>query len=78
MARETVRIEQLRLRLPGLSMEQARRFGQEVARQVAEGLPAEGRHTRMGAAQVRVHSPASAPRDQLARNVALRILESLR
>ena len=78
MAHETVRIGQLRLRVPGLSVEQARQFGQEVARHVAEGLPAEGPEARLGAARVRVQAAAGVPRDRLARDVARRILESLR
>jgi hypothetical protein len=54
MARDTVRIEELRLRVPGLSAEQARALALNVAQRVADGLPADGPARRLGALHLRV------------------------
>jgi hypothetical protein len=77
MRGETARIHDLHLRVPGLQREEAGRFGQEVARRVAEGLPS-GRTLELGALDLRVQVAAGTPRERLAEVVAERILVGLR
>jgi len=76
MRGERARIHDLHLRVPGLNREEAGRFGREVARRVAEGLPP-GRRLELGALDLRVRVPAGTPRDRLAKLVADRILVGL-
>jgi len=78
MASETIRIEELHLRVPGLSREEARRLAEDVARLVAEALPASGRSERLGALDIRTSIPSATPRDRLASLIAGSILEKLR
>jgi hypothetical protein len=78
VARETVRIEELRLRIPGLSVEEARQVGQNIARHLADAIPAHGKTERLGALVVRTEIPAGTPREQLAGAIARAILENLR
>jgi hypothetical protein len=76
MRSETARIHNLHLRVPGLNREEAMRFGNEVARRVAEGLP-RGRTLELGALDLKVRVPAGTPKDRLAQVVADRILVGL-
>lgn len=77
MASESVRIDELRLRIPGLSLEEARRLGDEVAHRVANGLEDHGRIEQLGALDLRLHIPAGTPRAQLAQRIAQIILSTL-
>ena len=77
MARETIRIEELRLRIPGLSVEEARQVGQSIAQHLAESIPASGRTEHLGALVMRTAIPAGTPREQLAGVIARAILENL-
>jgi hypothetical protein len=54
MARDTVRIDELRLRVPGLSAAQARVLATNIAQRVADGLPSDGPARRLGALHLRV------------------------
>ena len=74
---KTVEIETLHLRIPGLSREDARRAGEEVAQRVSLELPAYGKKQRLGAINLRVNLPVGTPRDQIAKLIALAILEKL-
>ena len=74
---KTVEIETLHLRLPGLSREEARRAGEEVAERVSLELPAYGKQQQLGALDLRVKLPVGTPRDQIAKLIALAILEKL-
>ena len=74
---KTVEIETLHLRIPGLSREEARRAGEEVAQRVSLALPEYGRKQRLGAIDLRVNLPVGTPRDQIAKLLALAILEKL-
>jgi hypothetical protein len=78
MARNTVQIDRLHLRIPGLSREAARRVGAEVAHHLAESLPPSGKRERLGALNMRVSIQSGTPRDGLARLIARSILEKLR
>lgn len=78
MAGDAVRIDELQLRVPGLSLEEGRRLGEEVARHVADRLPPGGRIEELGALSVRLTIPFGTPRDRLAIAIAQTILERLR
>jgi hypothetical protein len=77
MPGETVRIGELHLRVPGLSREEARQMGEEVARRVADGLPSCGCVSQLGALDLRLSIPRATPRDRLAENIAQAIIEKL-
>jgi hypothetical protein len=78
MARNTVQIEKLHLRIPGLSREEGQRLGADVAEYIAQSLPSSGRTEHLGALDMRVSLRRGTPRDQIARLVAQSILEKLR
>jgi hypothetical protein len=77
MPGETVRIDELHLRVPGLSADEARRLGEEVARRVADALPVEGRVEHLGALDLRLTVAYGTPRDRLAAEIARVILQKL-
>lgn len=78
MARKTVQIGKLHLRIPGLSREEGQRAGEEVAQRISESLPARGGREHLGAVDMRVSIPQGMPRNQIARLIAQSILEKLR
>ena len=78
MARNTVQIAKLHLRIPGLSRAAAERMGADVAHHVAQGLPASGRRERLGALAMRVSIQPGTSRDGLAKLIAQSIVEKLR
>jgi hypothetical protein len=78
MTRNTVQIDRLHLRIPGLSREEATRMGADVAEHIAQSLPSDGRREHLGALDMRVSIQQGTPRDQLARVIARSILEKLR
>lgn len=77
MVKGTVRIEQMRLRVPGLSAEEAHGLGKDVARRVADGLPERIGKQNLGALGLRVTVPKGTPRDQMAALVAEAILQGM-
>jgi hypothetical protein len=78
MSRKTVHIEQLQLRVPGMSRTQAARFGEEVARGLQQGLERRQVSERVGSVSLRLTAPQESPRNGLAALVAERILLGLR
>jgi hypothetical protein len=78
MASDAVRIDHLHLRVPGLSADDGRRLGEEVARLVADRLPADARTAQPAMLNVHVPLAAGTPRDRLAGAIADAILERLR
>ena len=78
MPGEAVRIDELRLRVPGLSAEEGRALGTEVARRISEALPQQGRAEHLGALEVRLAIPAGTPANRLAERVAEEIAKRLR
>jgi hypothetical protein len=78
MAADDVRIDQLRLRVPGLGSEAAARLGQDVCRRVAAGLPTDAGPRHLGALQLRVEAPVGTSQTRLAETIASAILERLR
>lgn len=77
MGRETVRIEEMRLRIPGLSAEEARTLGQDVARLLSEQLPRSGPTRHLGLLDLRTNIPQGTPRDRLAELIVQAIKKSL-
>jgi hypothetical protein len=77
MGPESIHIEELRLRVPGLSEAEARRLGEEVTRRVAEALPEEGRAEKLRLVDVRLSIPQGVPKEELARRIAEGILRNL-
>lgn len=73
-----VAIDELRLLVPGLSKEAAAELGRDVARLVAEGLPAGAAPRRLGALDLRLRVTAGTSRSRLAALIAAAILEQLR
>jgi hypothetical protein len=78
MPAETVRIDDFQLRVPGLSAEEARQLGQEVARRVAEELSVQGRMEHLGALELGVSIAREMPRDRLAEEIARAVVEKLK
>ncbi len=78
MDAEVVRIDDLRLRIPGLTEPEARRLGEDVARRVAEELPPRGRVDRLALLDLRLSVPVGVAKDQLAGRIAEEILKRLR
>ncbi len=71
-------IDRLILQIPGLTKDQARTLGAEVADRLAERLPEDVRSRQLGALNVRLTLPATTPRDQLAGPIVDAIIEALR
>jgi hypothetical protein len=78
MSADTVRIESLHLRVPGMSRKEAAGFGEDVAREMQHRLGTTRPFQRIGAMNLQVVIPAETPRDGLAAMVAERILLGLR
>jgi hypothetical protein len=77
MNRQTVTIDQLHLRIPGLSADEARLLAADITQRIGEMLPPDGRHERLGALDVHITLPAGTPRDRMAGPIARAILERL-
>jgi hypothetical protein len=78
MPSDEIRIDQLRLRVPGLTQQEAHNLGEEVARRVADALPAYGRVEHLASLDLRIFMPSGTPKDQLAEGIAKEILKRLR
>ena len=77
MAAETVRIDELVLRVPGLGKEEAQRLGQEVVQRIADRLPPQVRLRHLRALDLRVAISVRTPRRKLAQLITDPILEKL-
>jgi hypothetical protein len=77
VAPEALRVEELRVRLPGVSSAGAAELVRMVAERVGEGLPDEGTPLALDRLELRVTIPEGASRDAVARAVAAAILERL-
>jgi hypothetical protein len=74
-----VKIGDLRIRVPGLSLHDARQLGQLIANRAGASLPEGGqRSASLGEVRVRVAAPAGSNRDSLVGLVAKAIAEALR
>lgn len=77
MARNTVQIGKLHLRIPGVSREDAWCLGENVAHHMAQNLPSTARSEKLGALDIRVTLRPATSRGQIARLVAKAVLEKL-
>ncbi len=77
MGAERLHIESLNLRVPGLTAEEGRRLGEEVARRLGDGVPERAMPLHLGALDLRLTLPRGLPRDRLAEEIAIAILERL-
>jgi hypothetical protein len=74
---DRVVIEELFLRLPGLSREEARLVARDVAERVGHGLAEALPVTALGALELRLEVRAGASRDEMVETVARAILGAL-
>jgi len=74
---ESLHIEQLCLRVPGLTKQEAHRLAEEVAHRVADALPAEHSVRHLGMLDLRISIPQGVPKELLAERIAERILMGL-
>lgn len=72
-----IRINRMRLRIPGLPPAQARALAEATARRVMEGLPQAGGKGRLGLLALRVSVPRGSSREQIESAVAKSILRGL-
>ena len=77
MATNNIRIDQLHLRVPGLSREHAGHLGAAVAQQLASQLPAAMRSRHLGALRLRLTIPRDTPRQRLGSIIAAGIVKQL-
>jgi hypothetical protein len=77
MPEPTITIRDLRLRVPGLGREEARRLGEAVARELAENPPAVTGPRELGAVDLRVHAAAGLGTQQLASQIAASLRRTL-
>ena len=78
MMAETLRIDELLLRVPDLQPEQARRLAADVAARLARALGRTEMYPVPHGALLWVRVPAGTPRGELAEVIAGQILEALR
>ncbi len=77
MARN-VHIEEMVLRVPGLTRAQAESVARQVTQRIASGLPAGGRVESLAAIARRVNVPAGTPLSELPARIAAAVLEALK
>ena len=75
MADGSVKIDEMRLRVQRIGADEARGFGEDVARRIADGLAVREGSRRLGALSVRVPVPVGASRDRMATLIAEAILK---
>jgi hypothetical protein len=77
MTNDRVVIEELFLRLPGVSAEAARAISAEVAGRIGAGLAAAMPKRSLGALDLQLRLPPNATRSEIVETVARSILEAL-
>ncbi len=73
----SIRIDQLHLRVPGMSREEANHLGITVAQQLARQLPALTRSGNLSGLHVRLAIPTGTPRECLSSVVAAGIAKKI-
>lgn len=73
-----VRVNELQLRVPGMSTEEGRVFGEDVVRRVVATLPQQMNPRQLGTLNLKVRVPAGTPHNQIAGVVAKAILRGLK
>jgi len=77
MEAEVIRIDELRLRVPGLSEDEARKLAVEVTRRIAERILEAGKEFSLGRLDLRISVPQGIGRDRLAKEISEEILRRL-
>ena len=77
MSRTKLQINQLRLRVGGLTREQGRRLGEIVAKQLAETVLVKAPRRKISALTIRAGSTASSSVEGLAHEIACKVRDSL-
>ena len=75
---DEIRIDQLRLRVPGLTEQEGHKLGEEVAQRVADALPLYGRVEHLGSLDLRIFIRSDTSKERLAERIAEEILKRLR
>jgi hypothetical protein len=78
MMPQTLRIDDLLLRLPSLDEEQAHRIAKDVADRLARTVGRTEMYRLPAGAALSIRIPDGTPRDELAETITRRILEALR
>jgi hypothetical protein len=78
MMPQTLRIDELLMRLPSLDEEQARRIARDVADRLARAVGGIEMYPVPAGAALSIRIPDGTPRDELAETITRRILEALR
>ena len=78
MIPDTLRIDELLLRLPGIDEPTARQIAEDVAARLARALGRDEMFPVPAGSSLRVQIPAGVPRADLAETIAGRILEIMR
>ena len=74
----SIRIDKLRLRVPGLSAEEGRAFGEEIAHRLSACIIDRIKPQQIGELRLRVQIPAGTSRNQIAPAVSDLIIRALR
>ena len=74
----TVRINELRIRVPGMSAEEGHVFGQELTQAIAQGLPPQVKSQGLGVLNLRVRVPSGASRSLVVAEAAKATLRGLK
>jgi hypothetical protein len=77
MSPETVRIDELVLRLPGVDVDRAHALADEVARRLAQALRVRALVSVPAALALRVRVPDRTPPEEMAESIARQVLEAL-
>ncbi len=77
MTAETIRIDELHLRIPGLGREEARRVGEEVAKRLSRELPHVARTQRLASLDLTAAVRAGASGESLVDAIVLAVHRSL-
>jgi hypothetical protein len=72
-----IRIDQLHLRVPGLTRGQAKHLGITVARQLARQLPGIRRERNLSTVNLRLTIPAGTPRERLGSVIVAGIIKKI-
>jgi hypothetical protein len=78
MMPQTLRIDELLMRLPSLDEEQARRIARDVADRLARAVGRTEMYPVPAGAGLSIRIPDGTPHDELAETITRRILEALR
>lgn len=77
MKADTLKIDEMRLSIPGLSQETANMLGRDVIKRISKKLPENMRSRKLASLDVTVRIPQGTPKEQFAEMIAEQICRSL-